>query len=179
MLKADRCGHSFCAICILKWYFTHLHRSCGSWHDILECPLCRAPLPEVLPDTPRSASSCPFAPNRLADEALSVLLEQLQNILQPTEEAVAESSPSKGKGKQKGKSTSSPLSPVLEEEVLNWTKGGSSWVEWTNRDRHVVRSHIGSLSTANPRCCDLLQGWARVHAHPHHALVPDEARRLR
>ncbi|KAJ7847260.1 hypothetical protein B0H14DRAFT_2446187 [Mycena olivaceomarginata] len=37
------CGHSFCALCILRHIFSNLH-ACGLWHESPGCPLCRAPI---------------------------------------------------------------------------------------------------------------------------------------
>ncbi|KAI0653298.1 hypothetical protein C8Q70DRAFT_888627, partial [Cubamyces menziesii] len=73
-LTPGRCGHSFCALCVLKWCFAAVHRGCGYWHDSLECPLCRAELPYTSDLTPRSIFSFPFSPNRLADGAIKALV---------------------------------------------------------------------------------------------------------
>ena len=141
VLRADRCGHSFCAVCILKWYFTQLHRDCGSWHDPLQCPLCRTELPDVPADPPRPGFTCPFAPNRLADEAITAALQALQSILTPAEDMtdIDTSDSMSGKGKATAKKNSITLTPLLQddEQSLGWRKNGPLWTEWQNRDRYV------------------------------------------
>ncbi|KAH9929866.1 uncharacterized protein BXZ73DRAFT_77986 [Epithele typhae] len=79
-LNHGLCGHTFCALCALKWYFAAMDCVCGYWHDALECPLCRAELPFV-PDQPRLMSTFPFVPNRLADDAIQAYLEILKDAV--------------------------------------------------------------------------------------------------
>ncbi|TFL05351.1 hypothetical protein BDV98DRAFT_590036 [Pterulicium gracile] len=54
------CGHAFCALCALKHFFSRLHEACGSWHEHVDCPVCRCPL--LLPEekAPRHQSTFPF-----------------------------------------------------------------------------------------------------------------------
>lgn len=137
VLDGHRCGHSFCALCLLKWAFTNLHSSCGTWHTSLECPLCRAELAVTPPDAPRPRSTCVFVPNRIADELLTSMVQQLADVLEPPENS--ESSHAKGKGKASRKGTA--LDPILlddEEEVFGWRKKGPLRKEWDQRDKCVT-----------------------------------------
>ncbi|KIY53356.1 hypothetical protein FISHEDRAFT_19104, partial [Fistulina hepatica ATCC 64428] len=66
-LNAGRCGHSFCAQCLLKWFFSRLHKGCGNWHESVDCPICRQ-MVVITPDrVPRMDITFPFVPNRLGD----------------------------------------------------------------------------------------------------------------
>jgi hypothetical protein len=38
LLSGAHCGHTFCAMCILKWYFARMH-DCGSWHGASHSPI--------------------------------------------------------------------------------------------------------------------------------------------
>ncbi|CCM00586.1 uncharacterized protein FIBRA_02622 [Fibroporia radiculosa] len=122
-LAPSTCGHSFCALCIMKWFFSHIHEDCGSWHDVLECPLCRAVLPTPTPDPPRRAETCPFTPNRLADKVITDLIDGLRTTGRETISA------SESKGKSKAKAGDSTLDSAV------WNEGGSAQMEWQERDR--------------------------------------------
>ncbi|KAI0682262.1 hypothetical protein C8Q76DRAFT_574255, partial [Earliella scabrosa] len=76
-INNPNCGHSFCAICLLKWVLASVHDCCGYWHADLMCPLCRAKLPDVPSTTPRSIQSFPFIPNRACKATASRLLSIL------------------------------------------------------------------------------------------------------
>jgi len=104
------CGHTFCATCILKWFFSRLHKGCGGWHEAVDCPLCRSALPHTPERTPRSTSCFPFTPNRTADFAIRGLINTISHELV-------------------GASTvdSNPLS--------DWNEGGHSKQEWSKRER--------------------------------------------
>ncbi|GBE86659.1 hypothetical protein BKA93DRAFT_769336 [Sparassis latifolia] len=119
-LTMSQCGHSYCAVCILKWFFSHLHYECGSWHEILECPLCRTSLP-MPRDGLRSIFSCPFSPNRMADK----LLTDFVDVLHKSGPAVGTSA--SAKKKQKAAETGDPTAA--------WHEGGSARAEWEERER--------------------------------------------
>lgn len=113
------CGHTFCATCILKWFFSRLHKGCGGWHEAVDCPLCRTALPHTPERTPRSASCFPFTPNRTADIAIRGLINTISHEL-ASASAVA----------------SSPLS--------DWNEDGHSKQEWSRRERYVISSDPGT-----------------------------------
>ncbi|KAG1770742.1 hypothetical protein EDD22DRAFT_865770, partial [Suillus occidentalis] len=69
-LNPRLCGHTFCATCILKWFFSRLHRACATWHEPVDCPICRSALFGTPDNVPRPDSSFPFTPNRTADNAI-------------------------------------------------------------------------------------------------------------
>ncbi|KAF8966324.1 hypothetical protein BDZ97DRAFT_1657979 [Flammula alnicola] len=78
-LNPSHCGHTFCGLCILKWFFSRLHRACGGWHESVDCPICRSLLiitPEL---TPRLQLTFPFVPNRVTGSVVESLVEKLVN----------------------------------------------------------------------------------------------------
>ncbi|KAG1746602.1 uncharacterized protein EDB91DRAFT_1049123, partial [Suillus paluster] len=76
-LNPRQCGHAFCATCILKWFFSRLHRVCGTWHEPVDCPMCRSTLCSTPDNVPRSDFSFPFTPNRAADNAIRGMISTL------------------------------------------------------------------------------------------------------
>lgn len=48
-LNPGQCGHTFCALCILRHFFSRLHKACGGWHESVDCPMCRSLL-VITPD---------------------------------------------------------------------------------------------------------------------------------
>ncbi|KZT10182.1 uncharacterized protein LAESUDRAFT_756366 [Laetiporus sulphureus 93-53] len=121
-LTPAQCGHTFCALCILKWFFTHLHDDCGGWHFALECPLCRTVLPVPPEVAPRPMYTCPFSLNRLADTVLTDLIDGLRGPDNRNQ------STGSGKGKKKAVDAGSSISDA-------WNEGGASRNEWKDRDR--------------------------------------------
>ncbi|KAH8104138.1 hypothetical protein BXZ70DRAFT_1005683 [Cristinia sonorae] len=118
---ASSCGHSFCAMCILKWYFARFHIECNSWHTAVECPLCRASV--RTPNTgyiPRTLESRPMMINRMAEGALQSFVDML---LKP---GSSEPAPGKGKGKKKAVID-------LDDPALEWREGGSARRDWIER----------------------------------------------
>ncbi|KAI9464247.1 hypothetical protein HD554DRAFT_1286347 [Boletus coccyginus] len=108
-LIPSNCGHTFCATCILKWFFSRLHKECGSWHEAVDCPLCRSALPHTPERSPRSISCFPFTPNRTADIAIRGLMNAITL----------------------GLTSASNLAPILSD----WTEDGHSKQEWSKRER--------------------------------------------
>lgn len=125
-LSPAKCGHSFCAICVLKWFFSRMHRQCGKWHESLECPICRTELPST-PEATRSMKTCPFTPNRLADSVLTDLINSLTSL------------PGNSDGSPRGKSSGAGRSTHSKNEttISTWAEDGSSRKEWLRRVRYV------------------------------------------
>ncbi len=121
------CGHSFCAICLLKWCFTALHRGCGYWHDDLQCPLCRAELPYTSDRTPRSRFSFPFTPNRLADSSIKALVALVRDA-QPEHSTLSGA---------RARSDAIGTSEVTQhdEMLISWRRAGAAYLDWEQRDR--------------------------------------------
>ena len=130
-LNNGRCGHAYCAICILKWAFTAVHRDCGYWHEALECPLCRATLPLTPDATPRNIYTFPFVPERLADAAIKSYLAILQDAADSKSKPIA-SRDERGRGDihRYGE---------IDEQVITWGQGQASRTEWEQRERYVQR----------------------------------------
>lgn len=118
-LSPANCGHTFCSLCILKWFFSHCKADCGHWHHNIECPLCRTPLPHIDQEPPRSLNTFPFTPNRLADEVINDLVNSIAGPQQTN-------SASRNKDKKRG---------VDEPGWLGWLHGGTSRRDWQQRDR--------------------------------------------
>lgn len=74
------CGHSFCAICLLKWFFSRMHKKCGLWHQSVHCPICRNGIVLTPPRTPRPETTFPFTPNRAAAAVIEQQLEKLKTL---------------------------------------------------------------------------------------------------
>ncbi|TFY69105.1 hypothetical protein EVJ58_g620 [Rhodofomes roseus] len=77
-LSPAGCGHIYCSLCILKWFFTNLCDGCGGWCKILECPLCRTALVKIPGAIPRPMYSLPFTPARAADERITEMIDILR-----------------------------------------------------------------------------------------------------
>ena len=72
------CGHSFCAGCIIPWYFMQAHECCQRWHTQPFCPNCRSICPHDLGgDGIHLTNPCPFVPNTIADQAVDHLLARI------------------------------------------------------------------------------------------------------
>ena len=127
-LNHGRCGHSFCAVCVLKWAFNAIHRGCAYWHEPLECPLCRAELPHATDRTSRTMCTFPFVPNRLSDATITSLLAVLKDAadFKDAVRANAAEEPSRG------------WHGVVDEKVAVWGEGKSARVEWERRARSVL-----------------------------------------
>ncbi|KAG2343971.1 hypothetical protein BDR05DRAFT_883086 [Suillus weaverae] len=121
-LNPRQCGHTFCATCILKWFFSRLHRVCGSWHEPVDCPMCRSALFCTPDNVPRPEFSFPFTPNRAADNAIRGMI----NIL----------------AKEADSGNVSASSPLAD-----WREDGHASQEWCRKER-VGRHEIMSLATS-------------------------------
>ncbi|EPQ56567.1 hypothetical protein GLOTRDRAFT_138262 [Gloeophyllum trabeum ATCC 11539] len=126
-LNHPLCGHTFCADCIAKWFFSRLHRECGAWHEAVNCPVCRAKLAPPQPHPPRRDWAFPFSPNRIADAVLTDLIALLAR---------------EEKSGRKNKSSKAASLHVLSE----WIAGGSLHTDWVNRDRRG-RQMMGSVAS--------------------------------
>ncbi|KAH7913838.1 hypothetical protein BJ138DRAFT_1145116 [Hygrophoropsis aurantiaca] len=108
-LNSRRCGHTFCGTCILKWFFSRVHTPCATWHEAVECPMCRTQLHCTPDHIPRPESTFPFTPNRTVDSVIRSLISAL----------------SEGSGSDLGSATN----PLIE-----WKAGGYARQGWEKRD---------------------------------------------
>jgi hypothetical protein len=144
-LNPGQCGHTFCALCILKWFFSRLHRACGGWHESVDCPICRSLL-VITPDrTPRLEITFPFVPNRTATSVVESLIEKLADS--PLDTVVVKREDSEGvwaseskeewnAGCSRKKSKSKEEQEIkVNADVAGWREGGAMRAEWLKKDR--------------------------------------------
>ncbi|KAJ3478779.1 hypothetical protein NLI96_g9521 [Meripilus lineatus] len=105
----SNCGHSFCALCLLKGFFSLLDED-GYWSAQLACPTCRTALALIPDDTPRPAHTCPFIPNTATDKEITQLVDSLHQYTFDV--------------------------PGPAEEILTWLINGGSRVKWWIRARY-------------------------------------------
>ncbi|KAG6886232.1 hypothetical protein C0993_010794 [Termitomyces sp. T159_Od127] len=142
-LNSGQCGHTFCALCILKWFFSRLHFHCGAWHEPVDCPMCRNPL-IITPDrTPRSDATFPFVPNRTVAAVCESLIEKLRCAQSSTLVVKREDSEG-GWGSgwascSRKKEVSKDADEKVDEnaDIASWREGGFTRTEWLKRERRV------------------------------------------
>lgn len=110
-LNHGQCGHSFCALCVLKWFFDAFDSEHGRWLENMRCPVCRATLPTTPMNNPRDMSTLPFVPNRTADATVRAYVD-----------LVKEAANGNGSGS-------------LDERIRGWERFGRKSVDWEERDR--------------------------------------------
>lgn len=148
VLHPLRCGHTFDAICILRWFFSKAHQACGGWHEYVACPICRSQLIVTPERIPRHEITFPFVPNRTVDAAVKDLIGKLEVTGSVLKREVGSLSV-KGRVKVKkedGEGTSTALD--------GWKVGGNSRKEWIKRERQG-REEMAYLTT----------NWAKLQGH--------------
>lgn len=140
-LNPAQCGHTFCAICVLKWFFSRLHRVCGGWHEAVDCPICRSIL-IITPDrVPRLGTTFPFVLNRVATAAIESLVDKLAGsslpvVKQEDREALRISDSDKeGRKRKRDGPKIEDGSLSSEADLDGWREGGPLRNEWLKRDR--------------------------------------------
>lgn len=178
-MNPGQCGHTFCAICILKWFFSRLHRVCGGWHEAVDCPICRSAL-VITPDrVPRPVTTFPFVPNRVATAVVESLVEKLaQSSLPPAvkqedSEALRISDSDKEGRKRKREAPKVEDDNCSPEADLDaWKEGGSLRTEWLKRDRYVYiynfidNNLLQAVSSDGKReMSNLVRSWTTLGSH--------------
>ncbi|KAF5383556.1 hypothetical protein D9615_003530 [Tricholomella constricta] len=188
-LNPGQCGHTFCAICILKWFFSRLHSHCGAWHESVDCPICRSLL-VITPDRlPRSDTTFPFVPNRTAAAVCESLIEKLRTP--PPGPLAVKREDSEGAwgwatGCSRKKDASKEADEKVDEnaDVASWREGGFMRTEWLKKDRQVYPgSSILLLVAADSASCSLVfvregkkemnhvsKGWSNLTPHDFRSL---------
>lgn len=138
-LNPGKCGHTFCAICILKWFFSRLHRVCGGWHEAVDCPICRSTLALTPDRTPRPPYTFPFVPNRVAAGVVESLIGKLAQpppsiVKQEVHEGLRISESDK-EGRKRKREVLKIEDCSLEADLEAWKEGGNLRTEWLKRDR--------------------------------------------
>ena len=131
VLHPLRCGHTFDAICILRWFFSKAHQACGGWHEYVACPICRSQLIVTPERIPRHDITFPFVPNRTVDAAVKDLVAKLETTGPGLKREVGSSS-AKGRVKVKKEDGDG-----MSTGVDGWKTGGNSRKEWIKRDRQA------------------------------------------
>ena len=139
-LTPSQCGHTFCALCILKWFLSRIHQQCGGWHESVDCPICRTLL-TLTPPIPRPEITFPFVPNRALDLYLRETVAKLATAGSTSGSGAVERG---GQSKVKQElSGSRKVQRESAEKLLNlpaeyaWKEGGALRMEWLKRDRLV------------------------------------------
>lgn len=128
VLHPLRCGHTFDAICILRWFFSKAHQACGGWHEYVACPICRSQLIVTPERIPRHDITFPFVPNRTVDAAVKDLIGKLEV---PSLGLKRELGGSSGKRVKVKKEDAEGLSTALD----GWKAGGTLRKDWIKRER--------------------------------------------
>ncbi|KAH6915920.1 hypothetical protein BKA70DRAFT_1418837 [Coprinopsis sp. MPI-PUGE-AT-0042] len=145
-VSSPDCGHTFCAICILKWFFSRLHPPCGSWHEAVDCPICRARFVYTPDAPPREADTFPFVPNRLATTVITAFIEKIGSHpvntamhVKKEEEEVMVSGSKRAGGRKCSRKTKEE---EMEEDekprtsaIDAWKEGGALRTEWLRKER--------------------------------------------
>ncbi|KAJ6591578.1 hypothetical protein DFH09DRAFT_1306314 [Mycena vulgaris] len=146
-LNPGQCGHTFCALCILRHFFSRLHKACGGWHESVDCPMCRSLL-VITPDrVPRLDITFPFVPNRTAAAMCESMIEKLSQS-STNSGLVVKREESEGNwpgsewdmewGRKKGKSKEEEEMEEENAELAGWREGGNLRMEWLKKDRGVL-----------------------------------------
>lgn len=147
-LNPANCGHTFCAVCILKWFFSRLHRACGGWHESVDCPICRSLL-IITPETsPRLLFTFPFVPNRIAAATIESLVEKIAKppicsqakVKREESEGAWSSHLKRERGntciRKRERTEEKELESTSESVDINaWGEGGVMRAEWLKKDR--------------------------------------------
>ncbi|TRM65558.1 hypothetical protein BD626DRAFT_616350 [Schizophyllum amplum] len=161
-LNPSLCGHTFCGICILRWFFTRLHEACGGWHESVDCPICRQLL-VITPDrTPRLEFTFPFVPNRSVANACETLIERLAQLVpsasaarvkREISEAPLKSRSSKDCDEKDGvaESTEDNMAIGTINTLEGWREGGPLRTEWLKKD-----------SEGKKEMSDLISKWTTL-----------------
>lgn len=136
-LNPSQCGHTFCAICILKWFFSRLHIKCGAWHESVDCPICRSLL-VITPDCiPRHDSTFPFVPNRTAAAVCESLIEKLRTTSSAAPVVKREEKDALWEGEMECSRKETDKKATEDADVAGWREGGIMRTEWLKKDRRV------------------------------------------
>ncbi|KAF7309829.1 RING finger domain-containing protein [Mycena indigotica] len=160
-LNPGQCGHTFCALCILRHFFSRLHKACGGWHESVDCPMCRSLL-VITPDrVPRLDITFPFVPNRTAAVACEALINQLATSSFSTPVIKREPSETSWSsdisaecqwGQKKGSKTKEEEEMELqtqsdgESALAGWREGGHLRTDWIRKDREGKHEMVNLLS---------------------------------
>ncbi|KAJ7224218.1 hypothetical protein GGX14DRAFT_648999 [Mycena pura] len=153
-LNPGQCGHTFCALCILRHFFSRLHKACGGWHESVDCPMCRSLL-VITPDrVPRLDITFPFVPNRTAAAVCESIIEKLSRS-SPSSGLVVKREESESTwpgsewdmewGRKKGKSKEEEEIEEENADLAGWREGGNLRTEWLKKDREGKKEMLHLL----------------------------------
>ncbi|KAJ7091362.1 hypothetical protein B0H15DRAFT_230734 [Mycena belliarum] len=153
-LNPGQCGHTFCALCILRHFFSRLHKACGGWHESVDCPMCRSLL-VITPDrVPRLDITFPFVPNRTAAAMCESMIEKLSQSSAGSA-LVVKREESEGNwpgsewdmewGRKKGKSKEEEEMEEENVDLAGWREGGNLRADWLKKDREGKKEMLHLL----------------------------------
>ncbi|KAJ7180699.1 hypothetical protein C8R46DRAFT_590885 [Mycena filopes] len=153
-LNPGQCGHTFCALCIIRHFFSRLHKPCGGWHESVDCPMCRSLL-VITPDrVPRLDITFPFVPNRTAAAVCESMIEKLSHS-STASGLVVKREESEGNwpgsewdmewGRKKGKSKEEEEMEEENADLAGWREGGNLRTEWLKKDREGKKEMLHLL----------------------------------
>lgn len=147
ILNPGQCGHTFCGLCILKWFFSRLHVTCGGWHESVDCPICRSLLVITPDQPPRPNTTFPFVPNRIATAVCESLIEKLakyppgSRLTVKREDSEGALGPGAGWdmvcNRKEGMAKLEEGKPVETTGAAGWKEGGTIRAEWLKKNRQV------------------------------------------
>ncbi|EED83835.1 predicted protein [Postia placenta Mad-698-R] len=74
------CGHTYCALCVLKPIFTHCDPQSGQWDHNINCPKCSRPLLYNKQDPPGYLPSLPLTSNKTAAAAINEIFSVITRL---------------------------------------------------------------------------------------------------
>ncbi|KAK7677606.1 hypothetical protein QCA50_019417 [Cerrena zonata] len=127
------CGHTFCAKCIVSWYFTKMDCATSSWPSGVECPECCQSMTALGVEQTPEKLPFPFISNQIVEmflyDAVKTVYELMVDMsIDDTLENIPEG---------------------FLRRALKWGKGGKGQEEWLNNTRYVesLDAHAFSISS--------------------------------
>jgi hypothetical protein len=138
-----RCGHSFCALCILDWF----NRSRSRGTDPL-CPTCNA-LVDPSQTSPKTNCSFPFTPQRAARDAIHGMIDSILKEADCIDVGIVSAS----------------VDPL---KLAEWATSGRARQLWYLNDRYFAPQSIGEfflkssfvIRVGHQMMSDLTKSWA-------------------
>lgn len=140
-LPVASCGHSFCAICCLRWFFHYLEvDKTVVYHRSVDCPVCEGPLADFsILDEWRERSTFPFIPNGLAVDAIDSHFLLFDSALKSGSSGPEGTESGSGEERRQEDTDLRDLVGLDLKQTNNWKRGGEERLRWEERARFVAR----------------------------------------